>query len=621
MDKISVIVPIYNVEPYIERAVWSLLLQSWQEMEILLIDDGSTDRSGEICEEIRRNWESRHRNKHREIVIRHIPNGGQSHARNLGLALATGEMVGFLDGDDACGWTMFEQLHAAMTEERADIAECDFRGRWSAPGAGIPEDERVVLTGRDALEKQLRMEPASRFPSTSVWSKLFRKEILSDLRFPDGRIHEEYAFLAEAFLRAGRYVYLGARLYDRTLRGDSTTAETFSIRSLDKLAVYQRREEFLAAEAPELLDHARARRYDLMMHSYYLCREHGMKEEARQLRRGLLASGRDILAGKLPGKKKMAFCMFVCAPGMYEQLRIWKRNGGREAWKRRLCHLVYRLHRLGPDTVRVRSMEETIAELAASERSMVRYGDGEFLMMQGHDISEQRADAELGRRLQEVLRAEDPRILYCVCNIFHSLDACTPHSRCFWEAHLLRHRREYRRSCGGKRQFYDALVTRPYFMLEDKLRARTVFDRMKQLWHGRDLVIIEGGISHNGVGNDLFAEAGTVRRIIVPSRSCYTVYDRILEAARRLEEQNVLFLVSIGAASKVLVYDLVQDGCRALDIGNLDMEYEWSLHGASGKYQLLKHDIEGEALDRELGYETYLGEVVERIPQQAESDR
>ena len=170
MDKISVIVPIYNVEPYIERAVWSLLLQSWQEMEILLIDDGSTDRSGEICEEIRRNWESRHRNKHREIVIRHIPNGGQSHARNLGRVPGGFVPCGarfracvenfivdasiFVVSIDMCvrQATECDRWMPRHQEPMKDVVTCD-KPRGAGGRAlirGFPNGETSKVTGREA---------------------------------------------------------------------------------------------------------------------------------------------------------------------------------------------------------------------------------------------------------------------------------------------------------------------------------------------------------------------------------------------------------------------------------------------------------------------------------------
>ena len=354
-DLISVIVPIYNVQPYIERAVWSLILQTYENIQIILIDDGSLDESGRICERIfddcRKRFNSIRENEFtftnpvaaksvtRHLLIRHIENSGQSHARNVGLSLASGEWIGFLDGDDACDWKMYQTMHDLALEKQASIIECNFSGRKYQPSDKMEEDAVITATGREALCVHLDTRNGSRYPSSSVWSKLFRKDIIDELRFPDGKVHEEYAFIAKALSRCDTYAYINKKLYQRTLRSDSTTAEKFSMRSLEKLEVFEERAEFLAAmQDSELTKYADAQYYSELLHDYYLCldaagaRNTGTGEEktvvyrdkAEQIAKLLREKKKDVLASPLPDDRLRAFQVFYVLPGLYQLARKLK---------------------------------------------------------------------------------------------------------------------------------------------------------------------------------------------------------------------------------------------------------------------------------------------------------
>lgn len=321
--KISVIVPIYNVEAYIAKGIEAICAQTYTNLEILLVDDGSTDNSGQICDD--------YAAKDERIRVCHIKNSGQSHARNVGFELATGELIGFVDGDDAPYPKMYEQLLSLLEEYDAGIAECNFTGRNSPPPDQMEEGEIIVLSGREAVVRQLNMKSRSRYPSTSVWSKLFRRELLEDLRFPDGRIHEEYCYLCEALYRCGTYVYKNEILYNRTIRKDSTTKEKFSVRTLDKLAVCRDRNRFLESRKDtELIQLSKDQEYNLMIHFYNLACENGMEEQAAVLCGELLENKKKIFHSGLQARKKMVFWLFCTNRRVYNKVRNvkeWKKNG------------------------------------------------------------------------------------------------------------------------------------------------------------------------------------------------------------------------------------------------------------------------------------------------------
>lgn len=318
-EKISIIVPIYNVEKYIRGCIESLCAQTYTDIEILLVDDGAKDDSGRICDEYAK--------RDKRIRVFHIQNGGQSHARNVGLDHATGEYIGFVDGDDAVQPQMYEKLLLLMNEKNAEIAECNFTGRKAPEPDKMPEGNIILLSGREALEQNLDMRVKTRFPSTSVWSKLFKREVLEGLSFPAGRIHEEYGFLCKAIYRCSTYIYLNEPLYRRTLRADSTTAAPFSIRAFDKLAVYKERDDFLKEMGEtELLSYSLAQRYDLMLHYYNHSMENDMKKQAEELWEEMKQQYYQVQKSPLLWKRKVLILLFVRFKGGYNFLKRLKRD-------------------------------------------------------------------------------------------------------------------------------------------------------------------------------------------------------------------------------------------------------------------------------------------------------
>lgn len=315
LDKISIIVPIYNVEQYVENCIRSIAAQTYRNLEIILVDDGSTDRSGEICDA--------YAEQDDRIKVFHVENGGQSRARNIGLEHAEGTLIGFVDGDDAVTHRMYEILWRDLQEQKAGIAECNFTGRKSREPDDMEAGSLQILTGREALIRQLDRRRVSRFPSTSVWSKLFRREVIGELRFPEGRIHEEYSFLCQTIYRCENYVYRNEPLYTRTLRGDSTTAAAFSVRTLDKLLVYRDRDEFLQqAGEEELLALSKVQRYDLMLHYYNCCVDSGMKEQAADIRGQLALEWKAIRRSTLEKKRKSLIFLLIYGKIVYQW--AWK---------------------------------------------------------------------------------------------------------------------------------------------------------------------------------------------------------------------------------------------------------------------------------------------------------
>ena len=274
----------------------------------------------------------------------------------------------------------------------------------------------------------------------------------------------------------------------------------------------------------------------------------------------------------------------------------------------------YGLYRAGirKGHIRVHSVDETIDELIRTDKSMVRFGDGEITMIRGRSLKLQQTDPALMEDLRRILGYQYDGMIVTVPDIFGDLSVYRKESRLFWRDHLLFSRRVYERCCDRNKVYYNTSVSRFYYAYADKSICGRWAEGIRRIWQDKDVVVVEGERTHNGVGNDLLDTARSVERIIGPSSNAYARLDEIAACCREYPKDR-LFLISLGAAAKPLTERLFLEGYRALDIGNLDMEYEWYLSGAKGKEKIPKHDITGEAANRECGYGAYLSQIKKRV--------
>jgi glycosyltransferase family protein len=212
---------------------------------------------------------------------------------------------------------------------------------------------------------------------------------------------------------------------------------------------------------------------------------------------------------------------------------------------------------------KVASVKETLDELLNTEKSLARFGDGEFgMMFSDFQIGFQQRDAFLLERLKEVLASDEPNLMIGLQNTFGALGARSGKWR-EWTGKFRDHVNPF---LNAKKQYYDSGVTRVQ-------ASKKHFLKLKQIWVGKKVVTIEGSMCRLGVGNDLFDNVGSLRRILAPAECAFSAYDRILEEALKLEK-DTLFLIALGPTATVLAYDLCKAGYRALDIGHLDICYE-----------------------------------------------
>ena len=268
-----------------------------------------------------------------------------------------------------------------------------------------------------------------------------------------------------------------------------------------------------------------------------------------------------------------------------------------------------------PDTIQVKGIDETLDYIIEHKPSLVRFGDGEINMLAGDSIPYQDYDEELVSIMRDIIGQESrEELVVCLPDAFTDRFKFTSWAIPFWKDHMDHYMDFYRELCSDS-WYGSTFVSRPYIDFEDKSQAKAQFEKLKSIWKNRDLLIVEGATSRSGVGNDLFDEANSIKRIICPSHSAFS---RVHEIEQEIEKYATgrLILCMLGPTAKVLAYRLSQKGYQVLDIGHIDSEYEWMKMGAKTKVKFAhKHTAEYN-FDQDIEFiedVTYNSQIVSKI--------
>ena len=257
----------------------------------------------------------------------------------------------------------------------------------------------------------------------------------------------------------------------------------------------------------------------------------------------------------------------------------------------------------------------TLEKIVGVRCSVSRFGDGEFALMYGENLIFQPQDKELSLRLKEVINSNIDNHIVCLPNIFEGISWGTENARRYWINYLNKNRHKIYKFIDRKKVYYDALVTRLYMDYENKINVEFRFNKLKSLWDSRDLVVVEGEKSRMGIGNNLFSNSNSIKRIICPSKNAFSKYKEILESVKEYEKDK-LILISLGPTATILAYDLSKEGYQAIDIGHIDIEYEWFLKGVKEKIPIKNKYIGeidgGEDVDS-LNDDLYESQIQKRI--------
>ena len=240
--KISVIVTVYKVEPYLDKCVSSIVNQTYTNLEIILVDDGSPDSCPTMCEA----WAE----KDSRIRVIHKTNGGLSDDRYAGIVVATGELMAFVDSDDWIASDMYEHLYQRLTEDESDIAACGVQMVWEnkTPSRTLTREGSCVLNQEEAMRAIIEES----WLKQPVWYKLYKTALVRDILFPKGKYHEDVFWSYQAVGRAQRVSVSDHIGYYYLQRGGSIMGEGYSLKRLDAVEAKVQRCAYIQERFPAL---------------------------------------------------------------------------------------------------------------------------------------------------------------------------------------------------------------------------------------------------------------------------------------------------------------------------------------------------------------------------------
>ena len=223
-EKISVIVPVYNVQVYLKKCLTSIISNTYSCLEIILVDDGSTDQSGTICDQFA--------NLDKRIKVIHKKNGGLSSARNAGLDIANGDYIFFVDSDDWLEKSIFEKMVKSVHLSKADIVQCGYVRETDSTNNYLFKPENKIFLGRYEISRELLLQNNI---IVNAWNKLYRKDVIGDVRFFEGKNNEDNIFITDLLPKIKSISVISDPLYHYVIRSNSITQAKTSEKKVEDL--------------------------------------------------------------------------------------------------------------------------------------------------------------------------------------------------------------------------------------------------------------------------------------------------------------------------------------------------------------------------------------------------
>ena len=312
-EKISVIVPVYNVEQYLERCVDSIINQTYTNLEIILVNDGSTDNSGKLCDELAK--------KDERIRVIHKENGGLSDARNRGIDESESDLVGFIDSDDYIDSDMYEVLLKNLNDTDADLSMCALYDVYNnTPEVQVTNKETWKLSSEQAI----KMVMEAKILSVTAVNKLYRKSLFTDLKFEVGKIAEDAFIMIKLLDKCEKIVATNEKKYYYVHRENSITTQKFSTKFLNVIEAYEQNSNIILEKYPKLKDVAQTRMnwaYFYVLDRLLLDDNYNDKELENKLISYLKNHRKDILNDPLFTKgRKIGFIALLLSRNLYRKL-------------------------------------------------------------------------------------------------------------------------------------------------------------------------------------------------------------------------------------------------------------------------------------------------------------
>lgn len=321
MPRLSIIVPIYNVEKYLSRCIESILNQTFKDFELILVNDGSTDNCKEICEKYKR-MDSR-------IIVANKKNGGLSSARNLGIDISKGDYIGFVDSDDFIDVHMYEILLNTINAYDSDIVICDY---YKVNEYDIKKYEKMKSNNKDIkVENINNIDVIERIITRDIkivvaWNKIYKRSLFDNLRYKEGVICEDEFLAHRIFYKCNKVSIINQKLYYYIQRKGSIINSPFSSKDFDKIYAIKDRVDFLnEKKITNLIDKAEKSFMDYFVWNYFTGyqRLENIEYELKRLKKEFNSVFYRILDNKFISlNEKITLFILYLSPYLYNKLVI-----------------------------------------------------------------------------------------------------------------------------------------------------------------------------------------------------------------------------------------------------------------------------------------------------------
>lgn len=317
MDKVSIVVPVYNVEDYLSYCVDSLRQQTYKNIEIILVDDGSTDRSGEICDQ--------YAQKDERIRVLHIENGGLSNARNTGVKESSTDWIVFIDSDDYYDHRAIEFLVKLRDKYRVDLVATPVIEVRNYENSDFLGDFREKYSGK--LDRRTALEQMfyGNYVGTHSGGKLYKKEILLRFPYPNGMLYEDLSLAYEHIASCENIAVSALSLYKYYRRPGSIVNSKYNDRLLDFYKAMEWNRSYIERDYPNDKEMRRALNVRYVfngLHIVHAMLSSDMYAEVNKIRKEYIQYFKDvILNSNVTRKNKVKYLMLLVSPKLYEKIR------------------------------------------------------------------------------------------------------------------------------------------------------------------------------------------------------------------------------------------------------------------------------------------------------------
>ena len=621
MPLISVIVPVYKVEPYLRECVDSILNQTFTDFELILVDDGSPDNCPAICDEYAK--------KDNRVIVIHKENGGLSSARNSGIDYAYEKSnsfyIAFVDGDDCVSPLFLEVLIKNCESSGADISMCLFDHLIDSKLSISPSNQTKNELSRSKYWS-CGLNDAN---YTVVWNKLYKKNIFNIIRFPVGKICEDELTIHYIIDLSKKIIVTDLQLYHYRIRNDSIIScaskekkNIIFLTSLNsRLELFFKSPEY-SSIIPALINKIIC----VFKKSLYDSNNGLYRKKILSLRQDTIRILSDHKIKKPAFFSLISYFFWFNSFGFFVRriivricilfAKLWKRMQIAFFWEK------YKYFYRKPS---IMSKEETIKFIINNKVSVSRFGDGEYSLIfkKRKNIGFQNLNESISKDLLLSFNSNSRDMLVCISDFLDEKKLNNLYGKWLKE-YVYNNYKDIDKIINYNYVYGNANFTRFYHPDLWKTTNRSYLINeyvplIKSIWNNLNILIVEGKDSKLGVGNDLFENAASVRRIVCPSSNAYNKKQEIITAIKDNHNNKDLILLALGPTASVLATEITSlFGWWCIDIGHIDVVYMWLLN-----HSKTKDDIEGKNVNEKRNnslvikvkydVEKYLNEVISVI--------